>query len=201
MNTDRKKPEPPDILLTCGLASAAAGVLLLGILSGEASSARMLAASAALILSGSAALYRALTKRLRRWCFFAALCAFFAGSVLLLANAGLLPYSPAKIWPLAVLFCGVSLLGAGFYQRKRPGVSTLVPAVLLLALGFFLLLFSFGVISERFLPFASKWWPAALVLTGTVLVVLFFCRSPFGASPAAEDDDSDDFQGETRQEG
>lgn len=110
-----------------------------------------------------------------RYVFWGLFC-LSTGLLFLLINAELVFYKIAHLWPLVVFFCGGSLLCSGLYRRKRLGVSYLVPAVCLMLLGLFCLLFSLDIITESFTAFAIKWWPVSLIIAGIVLVALFFNR-------------------------
>jgi hypothetical protein len=73
----------------------------------------------------------------------------------------------------------------------------MIPALFLIILGVFFLLFSTDIIQMTLASFMAKWLPVGLILTGLVLVILFFFRSSIPrALPIKDDtDDSDDLRG------
>jgi hypothetical protein len=92
-----------------------------------------------------------------------------------------------------VLFSGICLIASGFYGKRRLGISYMIPAVLLIVLGAFFLLFSTDIIQVTLSAFVAKWLPAGLILAGIALVVLFFSRSAIVRATEALQDDGDDF--------
>ena len=141
------------------------------------------------LIASSFIIYRALVRRMKMRYFFIALFSFFSSLLFLVCAAKIIPYSLMQLWPLLSFFSGISLLAAGFYQKKRLSISLAVPAVLLIVLGFAFLLFSLRIIDDRFFVFASKWWPALFVIAGVTLIVIFFCRSMLNLSQFETDED------------
>jgi uncharacterized membrane protein YoaK (UPF0700 family) len=125
---------------------------------------------------------------------FSGLFAFFCILAWSLIRSGLLPWGINQLWPVLVFFCGLSLLLAGLYHRKKPGLSYLVPAVVLMVLGPVFLLFSFHIIPYRLRSFMADHWFLVLFSLATVLVVLFLCRkqvAPAVVAVTVTDDDDD----------
>ena len=127
---------------------------------------------------------------------FSGLFAFFCVLTWALIHTGLLPWGLGQLWPVLVLFCGLALLLAGLYHRKKPGLSYLVPAIVLMVLGPVFMLFSFRIIPYRLRWFMAQYWPLVLLSLAILLVVLFLCRNQVAPAVAAVTDDDVDLPGD-----
>jgi hypothetical protein len=184
-------------LLAAGIASVTAGLLLFAVAFSKFDIAFSTVAPMAVLVVCGVVLYRAFMRRARSLNVFLGLYGFLCSLLFLLAGSGIFLFRLAEFWPLLVLICGVCLLASGFYGKKRLTISYMIPALLLIALGVFFLLFSTDIIQMTLSSFVAKWLPLGLVLTGIVLVILFFSAQaiPRGLVIKDEADDSDDLQG------
>ena len=94
------------------------------------------------------------------------------GSFLFLSTLQIIPFSLAQGWPLLSVFAGLALLPAGWRHYRTVSYRYLIPSLAFVALGCFLLIFSFKVAPFSFKRFIITWWPLLLVVTGIILVLL-----------------------------
>jgi hypothetical protein len=127
---------------------------------------------------------------------FTGLFVFFCVLTWSLIHSGFLPWGLSQLWPVLVFFCGLSLLLAGLYHRKKPGLSYLVPAIVLMVLGPVFMLFSFHIIPYRLRSFMADHWLVVLLSLAVVLVVLFLCRKKVAPAVTAVTDDDEDTPGD-----
>ncbi|MBO7639577.1 MAG: hypothetical protein J6S91_11435 [Treponema sp.] len=112
------------------------------------------------------------------------------GFLLLLVDLHVIPYTMRQAWPILVSAAGISLVPAGLYRLKRMRSIYLFPAILLILLGVFFSLFSFRILHVSLSLFMHQWWPALMVVTGLVLVVLYFIQQVRKKDFPYMDDDS-----------
>ena len=191
------RPPVPAKLLAAGIASVTAGFLLIAVSFDKFSAGHATLVPMTILVASSATLYRAFTRRSKSLTVFLGLYGFLASLLFLLAGTGIFSFNLTEFWPLLVLLCGVCLIVSGFYGKKRLTISYMIPALFLIVLGVFFLLFSTDIIQMTLSSFMAKWFPMGLILTGIVLVILFFFRSSIPcALPIKDDtDDSDDLRG------
>jgi hypothetical protein len=189
-------PTAPRKLLGAGLASVTAGILLFIAAFARFELGFSATFFAAINVFCALVLYRALTRHMKSWAVFLGIYGFLASLLFLLIFGNIILFSIKEFWPLLVLFCGVCLIASGFYGKNRLAISYMVPALLLIALGFFFLLFSTDIIQVTLSSFVAKWLPVGLVLTGIVLLLLFFFRAAIQRAlfSQLQDDDSDDLR-------
>jgi hypothetical protein len=103
--------------------------------------------------------------------FFAA---FFllVGLFLLLSSLRILPFTVSQGWPLLSVFAGLALFPAGWRRFGAIRSNFVVPSVVFVFLGCFLMVFSFRVVPFSFKRFMIDWWPLLVVLMGLILVLL-----------------------------
>jgi hypothetical protein len=179
-------------LLGAGIASVTAGLILFTAAFAEVELGYSTIIPAILITVCGFVLYKAFIRRLKSWVVFLGLYGSMAGLLLLAAESKIFSYKFLEIWPLFVLFCGVCLIAAGFYGKRRLGISYMAPAILMLVLGIFFLLFSTDIIQVTLSAFVVRWLPVGLILVGIVLVVLFFFRAEIARVTTMLQDDADD---------
>jgi hypothetical protein len=193
-NTDKKNP-PKEIsgkLLGVGITSVIAGLLLFVAAFAQVGLGYSTIVPTVFIISFGVVLYKAFTRRLRSWGVFLGLYGFLVSLLFLLAGTNILSYRFIEFWPLLVFLCGVCLIAAGFYGRRRLAISYMIPAMLLIVLGIFFLLFSTDIIQITLSSFVGKWLPVGLIFAGITLVVLFFFRSAIVRQVNMFYDDTDD---------
>jgi len=171
MNSRRNLKD--DALFLGALAAVLVGIGLLFETTGVLRSAQW--AGPLLVLAvGGILFYLALVQG-RSGVFFGAGMFFILSSpVLLLAASGA---GIAKTWPLLMVAAGVGWSAYGFWRWKRPRVNFLVPSAIIVTLGLFFALFSFGIIKTRLSTFISDWWPLVFILGGVALFVAWSFRA------------------------
>ena len=98
------------------------------------------------------------------------------GSVLLLVDSGILPCGFSQLWPTIMIAAALSLFPAGLYKARRVRTVYLFPAIMILLLGIVFLLFSLHVIPISFRVFVARCWPLLIIVSGVVLVVIFYVQ-------------------------
>lgn len=134
----------------------------------------------ALVLFGMYLLYRVYFRNGYESNVFSGLFLILAGAFLLLSNTGLFDAEFRHIWPLFMLFAGISLF---FYGLKKEGTAKmrmLIPSASIIILSLVFMLFSLRIVSMSFRRFVIMWWPALLVFAGAVLVVLDLVNGRLG---------------------
>jgi hypothetical protein len=183
-----KKTGSPEKFLAIGIISVMAGLMLLVTVMSKKTTGSAVYVSEVIICISGIILYLALTRNRKARYLFAGLFLFLTGLTFLLISSGLIPYTILQLWPLIVFFCGLSLLGSGFYRREKMRVSHLVPSIALILLGILFLLFSLHIITAHFSVIVSRWWPVALIAAGIVLVLLYISRRKIPADFSILDD-------------
>ena len=112
------------------------------------------------------------------------------GFLFLLVDLHVTPYTMRQMWPILVCAAGISLVPAGLYKLKRMKSIYLFPAILLILLGVFFSLFSFRILNGSLSLFMHQWWPILIVITGVILVVLYFIQQVRKKDFPYMDDDS-----------
>jgi hypothetical protein len=100
--------------------------------------------------------------------------AFFllVGFFLFLSALRIFPFTFSQSWPLLSVFAGIALVPAGWHRFGSLRSRYIVPSVVFVLLGSFLMMFSFRVIPFSFKHFMISWWPLMVVLMGLILVLL-----------------------------
>ena len=162
------------LLLGMGIACVLLGFILLVALSVDVeysfSAFRHLIWSAL----GGVFLFVAIVKLQKKSLLCAGLFLLMTGILFFLIETKFIPYSLDALWPVIVIFGGISLFVSGVFVYKGIKTSQFIPSLSLILLGVFCLLFSLDVIDEPFLRLASRWWPIVLIAAGICLIVLFF---------------------------
>ena len=162
------------LLLGMGIACVLLGFILLVALSVDVeysfSAFRHLIWSAL----GGVFLFVAIVKLQKKSLLCAGLFLLMTGILFFLIETKFSPYSLDALWPVVVIFGGISLFVSGVFVYKGIKTSQFIPSLSLILLGVFCLLFSLDVIDEPFLRLASRWWPIVLIAAGICLIVLFF---------------------------
>ena len=170
----QKQKKSFSLLLGMGIACVLLGFILLVALSVDVeysfSAFRHLIWSAL----GGVFLFVAIVKLQKKSLLFAGLFLLMTGILFFLIETKFIPYSLDALWPVVVIFGGISLFVSGVFVYKGIKTSQFIPSLSLILLGVFCLLFSLDVIDEPFLRLASRWWPIVLIAAGICLIVLFF---------------------------
>lgn len=171
-NSQSKTPLRQIIILAFGLILFMAGLLLT--IRKNSSVTKVFAIRPVVFLSLSVVLLFLAFAYLKNGVFlFLGIFTFLSGIVFLLGDTELLHQRMRNLWPLIVVASGISLLPAGLYKLKRIRTVYLFPAIALVGLGVFFLLFSLNIIKVSFVTFFSRWWPVILIIFGIALVAIF----------------------------
>jgi hypothetical protein len=161
----------PHKLLIVGVISLLFGLSLLlkttGYLSGLLSLWPVL-----LVLLGMSLLYRVFFKGGYESYVFAGLFLVLVGAFILILNTGAFDAGFRQIWPLFMLFAGVSLFAYGMKRKGNAQARMIIPSVAIIFLSLIFLLFSLRIVSMSFRRFVVTWWPVILVAAGVVLIGL-----------------------------
>jgi hypothetical protein len=126
------------------------------------------------ILSGVLIGYAGLCLKYRMRFMFAATFLILSGALLLYLDFAPSGIDLAAIWPVLMLFLGISFLAAGFLNYRSLHAVYVAPAFAFAALGFFFLLFSTHIITLSLTSIVLWWFPLLLVPSILVFVVWVF---------------------------
>ena len=104
---------------------------------------------------------------------FLGIASFLGGVHLLLLDAHIMPFTFIETWPLTIIICGLALIPSGLYNLKRIRTIYLFPAILMILMGAFFLMFSMHIFKSSFMHFIFMWWPLILIFGGIWLIILF----------------------------
>lgn len=177
-----------DIVLALGLV-----LILIGILLSVKASSHALKDFAfrpfIILLVGIVMLYLGVAVTRNDRFLFLGILFVLQGIVFLLKDTGIIHFRFREIWPTLMISCGIALFPAGLYRVKRIRAIYLFPAIMLVLFGGAFLLFSMHVFPFTFVQFIVKWWPLFIVLTGVLLVAVFFVQQTnLEQFPYMEDD-------------
>ncbi|MCR5317856.1 MAG: DUF5668 domain-containing protein [Treponema sp.] len=123
--------------------------------------------------SGAFLLYISITLIKKAIWVFLGIAFFLFGVQLLLLDAKILPFTFIETWPLTIIICGLAMIPSGLYNLKRIRTIYLFPAMLMIFMGTFFLLFSMHIFKSSFRHFIFMWWPIILIFGGIWLIILF----------------------------
>ncbi|HAM78589.1 MAG: hypothetical protein IKN90_07315 [Treponema sp.] len=126
-----------------------------------------------LTASGAFLLYISITLIKKAIWVFLGIAFFLFGVQLLLLDAKILPFTFIETWPLTIIICGLAMIPSGLYNLKRIRTIYLFPAILMILMGTFFLLFSMHIFKSSFRHFIFMWWPIILIFGGIWLIILF----------------------------
>jgi len=191
-------PQFLKIVLAVGLFLVLAGILFLFMFSFDANVKKTVFMPLLIVGLSACLLYYSLVNSKGGGIFSLSLFLFASGLFFLLQDLELISYTLSEGWPILVIIGGVSILLGGLRTKKRR-FCYLIPAIIIIILGFGFLLFSTDVIALPFIAFLGRWWPLFFVVGGLGLVVLFFLwknNNPFKDSAEDLDDDFSDINTE-----
>jgi hypothetical protein len=87
---------------------------------------------------------------------------------------GLTGLTLRQSWPLLSVFAGLALLPTGGYRYGTIRRIYLIPAIALIVLGGFLMLFSLEITDFSFKQFILNWYPVIILMAGVMLILLSF---------------------------
>ena len=146
-------------------------------------------------LIGGIILYFALIKSSGSWWLCIGLFLCSTGIFVLLLDIQVFSKTLETLWPLIVIFAGLSAFIAGSYNTKKIRLVFILPAFLITVFGIVFLLFSLDVITKSFFSVAGQWWPIIIIFAGLCLVCTFFLwnkKNPIADTVEEEDDDFSD---------
>ncbi len=161
----------PRKLLIAGAVSTIFGVSLLlrtsGIVEGTFSLWPIL-----LVFAGLFLLYRVYFKNGREENVFAGIFLILAGAFLVALNAGVFDSDFRHLWPLFMLFAGVSLFFFGLKKRGAAKIRMVIPSISIILLSLVFLIFSLNLVGMSFRRFVVLWWPAIFIVAGATLIAV-----------------------------
>lgn len=126
------------------------------------------------VLSGLLIGYAGLCLKYRMRFMFAATFLVLSGALLLFLDLFPSGVDLPSIWPVLMLFLGISFLVAGYLNYRSLHAVYVAPAFAFAGLGFFFLLFSTHVIRLSLTAIVLWWFPLLLVPSILVFVVWVF---------------------------
>ena len=146
-------------------------------------------------LIGGIILYFALIKSTGSWWLCVGLFLCSTGIFILLLDVQVFSKTIETLWPLIVIFAGLSAFIAGAYKTTKIRLVFIVPAFVITFFGIVFLLFSLDVITKSFFSVAGQWWPIIIIFAGLCLVCTFFLwnkKNPIADTVEEDDDDFSD---------
>ena len=187
-NTNHKQ----NILLAAGMLLVIVGLFILSLFFAKTTVVHSYWPILLLII-GSIFIYIVFTSIHSSFLLFVGLNIVFTAIVMLFTTTHFLPVTIRQLWPLLCVSSGIALILCSFYNNSRLRAVYVIPALLLIILGGFFLLFSFDIITISFSRFVSLCWPVLLILLGSVLMGVFFYQRKFPESfPHPQDDPDSD---------
>lgn len=78
-----------------------------------------------------------------------------------------------ELWPLFAIASGIALIVSGLIIKKKITPSYFVPALVLLGMGLFFMIFSLDLLPFGFWDFVKRWWPCIPALCIGILLGMF----------------------------
>ncbi len=126
------------------------------------------------IVSGIVLWYAGLYLENRMRFFFAGAFLVLTGALLVLIDIGIVRVHLPSVWPVLMLFVGISFSAAGFLNYRKLLAVYLAPAFVFAGLGFFFLLFTTRVIKISFTTVVLWWFPFLLIPSLISFIVWVF---------------------------
>jgi hypothetical protein len=164
------------IAFCIGIIFSLLGMALMLLTLADGARQRVISAFLLLIIGGGCVFVASKLRRRSLYLFFAAFLTLVILFFLLKA-IGISGFTLKQSWPLLSVFAGLALLLAGaaagngrrYYTVRR---IYLIPAIALVILGGFLLLFSLQVTNFSFKQFVLGWGPVIIAVSGIMLILL-----------------------------
>ncbi|QTQ16942.1 hypothetical protein [Treponema parvum] len=189
-----KKPTPLlYISLALGIVFILLGLVLLIVFFAEPEELVFSRSALGLLVFGAVFIYVSIAVNHRAFFLYVGLNLCFFGMLALVLTFNIFRLSLGQIWPLGMVFCGISLIPAGYYRFRRLQTVYIFPSFVLILLGIFFGLFSFDILSVSFSSFVSVWWPTVFIILGIVLIGIFqYQRNNRFSFPYMTGDETDD---------
>lgn len=166
-----------DIMLAIGMISVLAGILLLFVLPSDQVKTFDVVFTGAIVLLSAAMIYVSVLRRKALWFYiFLNLCIVCLVSFIAQARGTELPL--AKFWPLATMLFGLTLFPVGFTRYKGFKIPYVIPAMVLVILSLFFMLFTFDVIEMPLSYFFGRYGlPVVILIMGVSLLFIYYFKS------------------------
>ncbi len=187
----KKSNKQNNIILAFGLFFIVAGILLLSMLFIDDDTVISSFAPIYLFILGAVVIYFSLVVKHNTFILFVGLNLFFSAAVIIFTNAKYVSLTLVQLWPIIAITSGVALFFCSFYNNRRMRAVYFIPAFVLICLGIVFLLFSLNVINVSFAKFISISWPVLLILSGAVMMGIYFYQKNFPDSFPYPGDDPD----------
>ena len=102
--------------------------------------------------------------------------AFSLCSLVLIMMVLVLPFTIKELWPVYGVIAGISLFISGFLKYKSVKFGYLIPAVTLVGMGIWYLMFSLQLMPLSFSMVVYTLGPAFLIMIAVLLVAYFFVQ-------------------------
>lgn len=177
-----------DIMLAIGMLSVLAGILLLFVLPSDQVKTFNVVFTGTIVLLSAAVIYISVLRRKALWFYISLnLCIVCLVSFIAMARGTELPL--AKFWPLATMLFGLTLFPVGFTRYKGFKIPYVIPALVLVVLSLFFMLFTFDVIKMPLSYFFGRYGlPVVILIMGVSLLFIYYFKS----RRVSDDDFSDD---------
>jgi hypothetical protein len=112
--------------------------------------------------------------RMHRRSLYLFMAGFFIqiGLFIFLMSLNIISLPIQRMWPVLSIFAGLALIPAGWHRYGRLKTKYIVPAIVFIALGCFLMIFALKVVPVSFSQFMYRWWPLMVVLAGLLLLLM-----------------------------
>jgi hypothetical protein len=169
------------IILAIGILCILAGLVLPVVFFSDIPTVSLYRCPIIMLFLGGLLLYLSLAFTHRAHQLFLGMNLCFSGFLILVFRAGLVTVSFRELWPVCVIFCGLTLVPSGYFRYRTIRTMYLFPAILLIFLGLFFCLFSFHIIRMPLREFISIWWPVVLIFIGGLLIGTFQYQRNFSS--------------------
>ena len=98
------------------------------------------------------------------------------GIYFLLCNTVLPDNEIEKIWPIFMLITGLSMIPYGIKKNRILKIRIIVPAGAIIIMSLFFLPFTLKLLTVKFINFATRWWPALLIILGLIFLTIYYTK-------------------------
>ncbi|MDR2516314.1 MAG: hypothetical protein LBC88_02900 [Spirochaetaceae bacterium] len=124
------------------------------------------------IIFGALCAFLAVKLNKRSVYLFLATFFILAGFFILLSSLRILPVALSRWWPAVSIFTGLALIPTGWRHYGSIKPHYMVPSIIFIMLGVFLLIFSLDIVDFSFRQFLIRWWHLLLVMAGLILMLV-----------------------------
>ena len=182
------------ISLACGILFILLGIALLLVSNAKHPVIQIPLLTILLLAAGAVSLFFSIAINQRAFFLYLGLNLCFFGMLSLSLAFNVFDLTFYKIWPFGMIFCGASLVPSGYFRYRKMRPAYIFPSVVLILLGLLFCLFSFDILKVSFSKFVACWWPAGIIILGTVLVTVFVIQKKNQTSfPYINDDELDEY--------